>query len=357
MSVKKDEQPRSRPLPAQNLRFVIANDLDQFRDRSTMRSNRSHVMHNHLTEKRASSGQSPKPDATSRVRKARNRSSTPTRTASPANSTTEKPRLERSKSERLDVMSSAEAIAIYRRSTDPKHRVRRKTTTSIASNGSTRASPAQSRSETTSLGTPPDTSGGSPPFVLSNYAAPLDILALQELESIGYMQTIATELQHDYAFENHRGSIDALRDHSESNPRGKRFGRLADAPFPAVNIGQTTGGVFRVVSYSNDDRMNFIGAMSLAAYDVTFTPPQSRTAAACDAAFTEAMQILQKSFTCPVTRISDTTVLAVQFLILRATLQGDPVLAAVHEDGLRCMLTMRASLDDMWEGARIPLLL
>jgi hypothetical protein len=69
------------------------------------------------------------------------------------------------------------------------------------------------------------------------------------------------------------------------------------------------------------------------------------------------MQMLQKSFTDPVLKFSDTTLLAVLFLVMRATLSGDPILAAVHEDGLRGMVTMRGSVHDIWEGARIPLLL
>lgn len=69
------------------------------------------------------------------------------------------------------------------------------------------------------------------------------------------------------------------------------------------------------------------------------------------------MQILQHSFSDPASRVSDLTIIAVLFLILRATLQGDPILAVVHEDGLKSVIRLRGSLDDLCLGARFPLLL
>lgn len=48
-----DKDPSSRTkMPPQNMRFVVANDPDQFRDRNTMTSNSSHMMQSHLMERR-----------------------------------------------------------------------------------------------------------------------------------------------------------------------------------------------------------------------------------------------------------------------------------------------------------------
>lgn len=126
-----DNRPPHTSAPPQNLRFVVANDPDQFRDRSTMRSNRSHVMHNHLSEKRHGESSRAAGDG-SRVQK-RTRSTTPSqassRIGSPASSSQSLPKLERSTTEQT--ISSTEALAIYRRTQDPKPR-RRTTATSGA---------------------------------------------------------------------------------------------------------------------------------------------------------------------------------------------------------------------------------
>lgn len=205
-----EEQEISRPGPAQNLRFVVANDPDQFRDRSTMRSNRSHVMHNHLSEKRASTGSAPKVTAESSggVRK-RTRSSTPSRSHSRSYSK-ERPSLERSVTEQ--VMSSEDAIAIYRRTMDPKLRSRRRGTTSSEA-GSARSSP-KIGSPSCHLETPPTMAMANPFDSFASLGTSGDLLVPQDMRCLAFVQGITGELPFEYSLNSPRIFLEAFRDHS-----------------------------------------------------------------------------------------------------------------------------------------------
>lgn len=204
------ETEASRPAPAQNLRFVVANDPDQFRDRSTMRSNRSHVMHNHLSEKRASTGSAPKAQAESSggVRK-RTRSSTPSRHASRSFSK-ERPPLERSSTEQI--MSSEEAIAIYRRTMDPKLRSRRRGTTSSEA-GSARSSP-KTRSPSRHAETPPAMVVINPFDSFATLDTSGDLLVPQDMRCLAFLQSITGEMPFEYTLNRPRIYLEAFRDHS-----------------------------------------------------------------------------------------------------------------------------------------------
>lgn len=163
--------PRSQP--TQNLRFVVANDPDQFRDRSIMRNNRSHVMHNHLSEKRQSSSTSSSTAARKasddiRIRK-KGRAATPNRTGSPS-IPSDMPRLERSLTDQI--ISSQEALAIYRRTADSKPRQRNTAISDVNSSG-----PLDMRGFTDTSGDSPSSSLGSPyasALASSNLFYPVD---------------------------------------------------------------------------------------------------------------------------------------------------------------------------------------
>lgn len=124
-----DEQPPRTTAPSQNLRFVVASDPTQFRDRSTMRGNRSHVMHNHLSERRQSEATRSSSVERSRVLK-RTRSTTPSRVISRTGSPLQSHDLGEPSSSSEQTISSLEALAIYRRTQDPKPRRRTPTASS-----------------------------------------------------------------------------------------------------------------------------------------------------------------------------------------------------------------------------------
>ena len=68
------------------------------------------------------------------------------------------------------------------------------------------------------------------------------------------------------------------------------------------------------------------------------------------------MEVLGRSFSDPCARVSDKTLMAVLYLIERATITGDHNLAIVHEEGLKSVLNLRGSLDDLQLGLRMPML-
>ena len=102
--------------------------------------------------------------------------------------------------------------------------------------------------------------------------------------------------------------------------------------------------------------MNYLGTLSLASPDISLDPKNFASIAASDGANAEAMEILGRSFSDPQARVSDMTLMAVLFLIDRATITGDHTLAVVHEEGLKSVLNLRGSLDDLCPGLSMPIL-
>ena len=102
--------------------------------------------------------------------------------------------------------------------------------------------------------------------------------------------------------------------------------------------------------------MNYMGTLAIASPEISLDPSSFNSTATSDAANAEAMEILGCSFSDRRARVCDRTLMAVLFLIERATITGDHSLAVVHEEGLKSILNLRGGLDDLQLGLRMPLL-
>ncbi len=95
------------------------------------------------------------------------------------------------------------------------------------------------------------------------------------------------------------------------------------------------------------DRLNYFGALALASPEISLDPKNFNSRASSDGANAEAMEILGRSFSDPRARVCNRTLMAVLFLIERATITGDHSLALVHEEGLKSVLNLRGNLDEL----------
>lgn len=322
-------------MPPQNLRFVVANDPVQFRDRSTLTSNRSHIMHNHLMGRRHRQSVED-----SRAQKQGHGSRA---------SSTQHP-LDSSSSEH--VMSSSDALSIYRRIDDPKPRKQRSpvSTSDTVQANTGRSLPAPvpgSHSISDKHLIPPASSGAaleSQQFSsLLCCRTEMYIPILNELY-VTQQSEASNDMDHTMGAHGHgtRPLINVQILRYCCRPilidESSKFG--ADKWDSGQRALQHSVSVFRFASEGGPrGRLALMGALSLASPEVVADGAYGVNA--------EATELLQEGFQDKEVVYLDSTCCAITFLVLRAMLSLDHDLARIHDEGLLRLMHLRGGLYEL----------